>query len=335
MEKTNDGFDPQLEVLVRMLGITTPDLKIQATDLLRKALIVNPKSAINDSSFFGRLKKLLFKPVPRKEKPRQSLPCALTSPVTPTIARGDHCNIAVPPVTPTTARGEHSNKREAYWYDPFANGKYSIDYSEDFQEYEDTSVPAAPYREDIIIEGPYGAYNSRGQRYDEDGDIVRDSRVYMCEEALSNYSNGTPHITDTYDLYALVQNVELSHVPDAIHQLLSSGIYAPHNDLQPRKTIDCIQPPADQSTSACHILSPRAIDEPAAQESTPTFPSTSADVSKKRNLIAHYIRTISLPPLTEEGFLTSRQIRKTRIDRGKQEKARLRQLKVFLAALTY
>lgn len=333
MEKTNDGFDLQLEVLVRMLGITTPDLKIQATDLLRKALTVNPKSAINNSPFFGRLKKLLFKPVPRKEKPRQPLPCVSTPPVTPTTARGDHCAI-VPPATPTIARGDHSSSHEKHWYDPFANGKYSFDYGDDFQEYEDTSVPAAPYREDIIIEGPHGSYNSRGQRYDEDGEIVRDSRVYMCEEALLSYSNGTPHITDTYDLYALVQSVDLSCVPDAIHQLLSSGIYAPHKDLQLRKPTDCIQPPVDHSIPASHILSTRAIDELAVQESTPTFPSTSVNVSKKRNLIAHYIRTISLPPLTEEGFLTSRQIRKTRIDRGKQEKARLRQLKIFLSAIT-
>lgn len=329
MEKTKDGFDLQVEVLVKMLGITTPALKDQASNLLRDALSSNPDSIITNGSFFGRLRKLLFKPVPRKFKSNIIRDTPSSAPVTPPIARG----VAPVPVT-HAARGTRAIT--AYHYDPFINGKYvPKKYDEDFQESEDAQLPASPYREDIVVPAPYGCYNSRGQRYDEDGDLVRDERVYMCEYALSSYSNGTPHITDTYDLYALIQSVELPLVPEAIQQLLSTGVYAPHTDLQPhRQPAKCSLEDPPILTSACDpVVTRDANGYGTDQECTPTFPSTTAAVSIKRNLIAHYIRTISLPPSIQEEFLTAKQIRKSRIDRGKQEKARIRQLKVFLTAL--
>lgn len=330
MEKTKDGFDLQLEVLVKMLGITTPALKDQASSLLRNALFSNPDSIITDGSFFGRLKRLLFKPAPRKTKQHADKSTSSSTPVTPTIARG------VGPV-PVTPRARGARTIAAYHYDPFRSGSYVPNrYDDDFQDSEDAHQPKDPYREDIVIEAPHGCYNSRGQRYDEDGDLVRDERVYMCEEALSRYSNGTPHITDTYDLYALVQSVELSLVPEALQQLLSTGVYTPHTDLQPyrppQNRLDNQQDPEPtQKPSVINDTNGNGTD----QECSSTFPSTTAAVSTKRNLVAHYIRTIALPPLIEEGFLTAKQIRRSRIDRGKQEKARIRQLKVFLTALAY
>lgn len=327
MEKTQDGFDLQLEVLASMLGITTPDLRNQAKNLLRKALESNPKSAINDSTFFGRLKKLLFKPVPRKTKRPDRNASTSDTPVTPPIARG----VQPVPVTPTIARG--TSNTASCWYDPFKNGKYT--YRDEDEVFQDPSTAAVPYREDIITPAKYGTYNSRGQRFDEYGDIVRDERVYMCEAALAGYTDGTPHITDTYDLYALVQSIDLSCVPAAIHQLLSTGIYAPHTDLQPRRSEPVEEPkPSNSDPPLIPVMSIDANGSHPDQEGTSTLPSTDATVSTKRNLIAHYIRTIALPPLVEGEFLTAKQIRKTRIDRGKQEKARLRQLKTFLTALT-
>lgn len=324
MEKVQDGFDQQVAVLVKMLGITRPSLRQQATELLRDALKENPNSAISNGCFFGRLKKLLFKKVPKKPKTK---PQSHPSPVTPPIVRGD--SVSIHPTIPTVKRGPPvvQNGPPAA-FDGSGRYQWHDDEEEEFDSRESEFYPAPDYANDIITEG---AYNSRGQRIDEDGDVVRDVRVYMCENAIHSFTKGTAHITDTYDLYALVQCIDIDLVPEAIEQLLTTGVYHPTHSLQldtPVKLAVDAAPGPRIDDQVIHCTAGSSAD----QSVPPNTPTTYAATSAKRNLIAHYIRTIALPPQPEVDL--PRNVRRQLVhDRGKQEKARLRQLRLFLKAL--
>lgn len=346
MENAKDGFNLQSSLLVAMLGITTPHLKQQAEKLLRDALSMNPTSPVSDSSFLGRMKKLLFKPIPRKLKSKPACLSAMSSsssldtPVMPPIARGDiACGPSTSPthsidvpVAPTIARGTSLAQYKPTKLFPWEVDVESLSsrrYDED--AYDDPSIAESDYEQDLLLSLPPGQYNSRGQRLDEDGDIVRDERVYICEEAIYSYSNGTPFITDTYDLYALVKECPLDDVLRVANKILANGIFTP-KDLHCDVNSQALTVPPDlPSELDIGVTADEGQTQIKAGDTSP--PSTCASTSQTRNLIAHYIRTIALPPLPEVDFLTKRQRRKLLNDRGKQEKARLRQLKTFIAAL--
>lgn len=333
MENTKDGFNLQVSVLSAMLGITTPHLKHQAERLLRDALQSNPTSPVTDSSFLGRIKKLLFKPLPRKIK-QAKLSCLSTSsssvcdvpPVTPPIARGEASLPA--PETPAIARGAAVKPP---WEIDVRRLLMRSHYDDDSDaEDHDPTVAIPDYQDDPILSMPKGHYNSRGQRLDEDGDIVRDERVCMCEEAIYSFSQGTPHITDTYDLYALVKDFPLTDVPAVAAEILLHGVFTP-KDLQfntpaPPIVVPELDVQMSQSVKADQ-------DDDKIEVVHAPLPSTIAPISQISNLVAHYIRTIALPPLPKMEHFTRRQRKKLLKDRGKQEKARLRQLRTFVAAL--
>lgn len=329
MERGQDGFSLQASLLVRMLGITTPHLRQQAEKLLKDALSENSNSPITDGSFLGRIKKLLFKPTPRKDKLRSlncfSKPKSSTTSGTPTIAREVELSISrsSPPVTPNPARGD--------LWKTFCGG---IDEDEVF---DDPFIAAPEFAQDPVVYMPPGQYNSRGQRLDEDGDICRDERVYMCEEAIYSFPGGVPHITDTYDLYALVKDCPLDETLAMARMILERGIFTPQQDLQMKIEIPMQSDPITicGSTSSGDLSKGTVADgfDTGTKENNSSSPPTNATISQKRNLIAHYIKTIALPPLNGVETLTNRQRKKLLRDRGKRERARLRQLKTFVAAL--
>lgn len=324
------GLDQQVEVLVRMLGITCPDLKARATRLLLDSLSQDDSSPITDCSFLGRIKKLLFKPQPKKPKnrlsskgldpPHQAPKPALTSPVTP-IARG--------------------KVNATHWLlAPYGDEVYPDDY--------DPSTDQSEYNDDPIEVLSYGSYNSKGQRYDEDGEIVRDERVYICEEAIYSFAGGTPHITDTYDLYALVRALPLEECRRAADIILSTGSYepgltitdlhqkpeippslpsSPAQDLNVIVTVseDPVKLDVDLDYSPVHAVTAPVDDSPPTRLTTKQ--------RQKRNLVSHFISTIQLRPCPDLVGLTNRQRKKLVHQRRCAEKARIRQLRIFLKAI--
>lgn len=139
-------------------------MKLQAEQLLRDALSQNKNSAINNSSFLGRFKKLLFKPTPRKLKAFSCLGArsesrTLDDPVTPFIARG-YClqDTSSGPVTQTIARGsDQTLPSPAAILARLKGGSYDDDEYYDG----DPSVATPDYREDPVVYMPPGHYNSK------------------------------------------------------------------------------------------------------------------------------------------------------------------------------